>query len=219
MLRDLERLVATNEQYGYSEQDIVDAAAFLRAKQFVWKERHGHGRHYDLICKFREYYENLFEAFGDEFFIDGHFGYCGILPRDSKPRLKKLETIYLLLLAKMHDIECRKALTSLGRSSPSESHLLDHYTRVTGKEKPKPSETSSALERLVRMGIIELGDHNPDSEMRRITILPSIMKVVTKDFLDDLKVFCSDGADEQDGDKDVDEIDESAPTGFGGEEN
>ncbi len=58
---------------------------------------------------------------------------------------------------------------------------------LTGRPKPTKAETKESLERLVKQGVIELGEHNPDTELRRITILPSIMRVVNSRFLDELE--------------------------------
>ena len=196
MLLELSRLVDANEQYGFTELDFQQAAAKVRAHQFVWKEKRGHSRSYDLLVKFESYFSNLFAAFGDEFIVDPHFGYCGIIPSTAQPRLKQLETIYLLLLAKMHDMECRKACSENGRTKPSEAHLLDEYCAVTGREKPKQADTRAALHRLEKMGIIEQGDKNSETEMLSLTILPSIMRIVTSDFLSSLELFCEKAGDQ-----------------------
>lgn len=189
MLRDLAKIVDQNEHAGITEIDLENTAAALRQYQFVWREKRNHARHYDLLVKFQEYFENLFSAFGDTFFVDHHFSYCGIIPRSATPALKLRETIFLLILCKLHDGECRKACTENGRSKPSEAILLDEYVELTGKPKPSKSETNESLERLRKQGIIELGEYNPNTELRLITILPSIMRVVNTRFLDDLEQF------------------------------
>lgn len=196
MLRDLAKIVDQHEGQGITEIEIENTAAALRQHQFIWREKRNHSRHYDLLVKFQDYYENLFGAFGDIFFIDHHFGYCGILPRSTTPSLKLRDTIFLLILCKLHDGECRKACTENGRSTPSEEILLDEYIELTGKPKPTKTETKESLERLVKQGVIELGDHNPDTELRRITILPSIMRVVNSRFLDELEQFDHNADDE-----------------------
>lgn len=170
-------------------EDLTSAAARLREKQFIFKSKRGQSKTYEILLNQKEYFTDLFAAFGDEFFIDTHFGYCGILPSSNRPILKQLETIFLLILAKMHDLECRKARSENGRTNPSESILLDEYSQITGRDKPKPVETKSALERLAKVGVIELGDINEMSEMREIIILPSIMRVVTSRYLESLNTF------------------------------
>jgi hypothetical protein len=195
MLRDLAKIVDQHENQGITELDIENTAAALRQHQFIWREKRNHSRHYDLLVKFQDYYEDLFGAFGDTFFIDHHFGYCGILPRSTTPSLKLRDTIFLLILCKLHDGECRKACTENGRSTPSEEILLDEYVELTGKPKPTKTETKESLDRLVKQGVIELGDFNPDTELRRITILPSIMRVVNSRFLDELEQFSQNADD------------------------
>jgi hypothetical protein len=196
MLRELQTIVENHTKIGF-ESELQDAAAALRAHQFIWKDKRGHSRHYDLLVHHQKYFENLFGAFGDSFFVDHHFGYCGILPRANTPALKLKETLFLLILAKMHDHECRKACTENGRSSPSESLLIDEYEALTGKPKPSKAETRDALERLAKCGVIELGAVNSETEIRMITILPSIMKVVNKNFLEELLVYVKTDSTEE----------------------
>jgi hypothetical protein len=188
MLRDLEKII-NNNQHSFTPENLTAAAARLRQNQFIFKDKRGQNRTYEILLNQQTYFTDLFSAFGDEFFVDTHFGYCGILPSSSKPVLKQLETIFLLILAKMHDLECRKARSENGRTNPSESILLDEYSQITGRDKPKPVETRSALERLAKVGVIELGDINEISEMREIIILPSIMRVVTTSYLESLNAF------------------------------
>ena len=106
MLRDLERIINSNN-HGFMPEDLTSAAARLREKQFIFKSKRGQSKTYEILLNQKEYFTDLFAAFGDEFFIDTHFGYCGILPSSNRPILKQLETIFLLILAKMHDLECR----------------------------------------------------------------------------------------------------------------
>lgn len=188
MLRDLEKII-NNNHHGFLPEDLTSAAARLREKQFIFKDKHGQGKTYEILVNQKEYFSDLFAAFGDEFFVDNHFGYCGILPHSSRPVLKQIETVFLLILAKMHDLECRKARSENGRTNPSESILLDEYSQITGRDKPKLTETRSALDRLAKVGVIELGDINEMSEMREIIILPSIMRVVTSRYIESLNAF------------------------------
>lgn len=189
MLRELSKIVDDNEHRGITEADLQDAAAFLRRKQFVWSAERGHKVHYDLITSFPDYFTDLFDAFGDEMFFDKHFDYCGLIPRSGSPSLAKRDTIFLLILGKLHDGGALKAATDNGRSQPSESLLLDEYEKLTGLEKPKSSETRESLKRLERAGLVKLGEINLDSNMNLITILPSIMRVLNTDFLDQLASF------------------------------
>lgn len=189
MLRELSKIVDDNEHRGITEKDLQNAAAFLRRKQFVWREERGHKKNYDLITTFPDYFTDLFDAFGDEVFFDKHFDYCGLIPRSGSPLLAKRDTIFLLILGKLHDGEALKAATDNGRSQPSEALLLDEYEKLTGQEKPKSVETRESLKRLERAGIIKLGEINQDSNMNLITILPSIMRVLNSDFLNQLASF------------------------------
>ncbi len=206
MLRDLEKLLDARENAAIEETEIIAAAAALRRRQFIWQDARGQGRHYDLLVRFETYFRNLFGAFGDQFFVDTHYRYCGIIPAGNGPALKQLETIFLLVLAKLHDTEARNARTENGRTSPGSEILLDEYTAITGKEKPLQRDAYAALDRLAKYGVIQLGDINPETEMRTITILPSITRVVNQSFLDELALF-SGIEDEQDTELTEDETD------------
>ncbi len=189
MLRDLEKILDARENAAIEAAEIIETAAALRRRQFIWQDARGQGRHYDLLVRFESYFRDLFGAFGDQFFVDSHYRYCGIIPAGNGPALKQLETIFLLILAKLHDNEARNARTVNGRTSPSGEILLEEYSTITGKEKPLQRDAYAALERLAKYGVIQLGDINPETEMRIITILPSITRVVNQSFLDELALF------------------------------
>lgn len=197
MLKELEQIIDKYEGTNITEQELMAAAAELRAKQFVWRSGKGQNRHYDILTKpdFKGYFENLFEAFGDHFFISSEFGYCGIIPMNSTPVMKLTETFFLLILAKLHDVELRKGCADFGRTTPSEALLLDEYEKLTGRAKPRKKETDDALDRLMRYGVIELGRRNEETDMRPITILPTIMKVVSETWTDDLISLCGEDVD------------------------
>lgn len=207
MLIDLKKLVDRVEDSGITQAEIENTASMLRLHQFIWRDKRNHARHYDLLVKFQDYYRNLFDAFGDTYVVDHHFGYCGIVPRTSYPRLKMLETVYLLILAKLHDNESRRACTENGRSMPGEAILIDEYRELTGKPAPKKTETREALVRLSRCGVIELGELNPETELNRITVLPSITRIVSKSFLDELDTFAKGKSEGLDKDEVLDELD------------
>ncbi|EII3092563.1 DUF4194 domain-containing protein [Vibrio cholerae] len=205
MLKELGHLVDKYESRKISEDDLIGAAAELRAKQFIWQSGHGQGRYYEILRHqdFREYFENLFGAFGDTFFVDEQYAYCGIIPKKSTPALKLNESFFLLILAKLHDGELRKGCCDEGRTSPSEDLLLDEYERLTGRIKPKSSDTHEALARLAKYGVIELGPKNTETDMRQITILPSIMKVVSQSYIEEMLDLCGVGGEVTSYDEDV----------------
>ncbi len=191
MFREAERIV-NNPQLKLTEDDLQSAASKLREKQFVFKDGHGQGRIYDVLVNQADYFAKLFQSFGDHFFVDHHFGYCGIIPKSAKPSLKRIDTLFLLILAKMHDHELRAARSTNGRTTPSEALLLDEYCQLTGREKPKQVETRRSLERLQKMNVISLGDVQEDSEMQKIEILPSLMRVVSDQYLSLLEAHTAD---------------------------
>ena len=208
MLREFGRIIddASNK---IDADELMAVAARLRERQFIFKEGRGTGRTYDVLINQRDYFESLFQAFGDEFIVDQRFGFVGIIPRSSKPVLTQLETIFLLLLAKMHDVECRKARALDGRTN--EDILLDEYRELTGRDKPRPAESKAALQRLRRAGIIELGPISELTEMHEITILPSITRVITESYLTQLENFT--GSTSTEGAPETDEMEVSDAEG------
>ncbi|RUO80944.1 hypothetical protein CWI84_02190 [Idiomarina tyrosinivorans] len=189
MLRDLRAILDKTEYESLEEEQFQEAAAFLRRKQFIFSDGHGHRKHYELIRRFKGYFAHLFDAFGDELKIDESFGFIGFIPSTSNPPMKMLDTIFLLILAKLHDLEARRANTQNGRASPSPGILIDSFIELTGREKPKKVETKAALKRLEESGVIRLGENDKVSELPLIEVLPTIHVVVTDDYLDILKNF------------------------------
>lgn len=189
MLRDLSKILDKPENSSLTEDDFQKAASIIRRKQFIWSDGHGQSKYYKLSLKFQDYFGDLFHAFGDEFIIDNHYGYCGILPNSPTPSMKLLDTIFLLILAKLYDGEARKACIENGRAHPSPALLIDTYIELTGKEKPKLGDTQAALSRLQSAGIILLGDKEDISELRSITVLPTISVVLNEQHLVLLEQF------------------------------
>jgi len=209
MLRDLEKLVDQNEKSSLTEDDFIATTELLLAKQFIWQDGHGQNKHYEMTRRFREYFENLMDALGRDLVIDEKFGYCGWVPRNASPTLPKLETIYLLLLAKLHDIECRRACTENGRSMPTPGALIQAYCELTQREKPSRQRTIEALKRLKDQSIIRLGDKDETSDLPQITVLPTILSVVNRTFLEELECFTEGVIDESEEAEDV--VDEEQP--------
>ena len=191
MLRDLKVILDRPENDYLTSENFYQTAALIRRKQFIWSDGHGQSKHYNLTVKFQEYFENLFGAFGDSFVVNNHFGFCGILPNTALPTMKALDTIFLLILAKLYDSEARKACIENGRAHPSPALLIDTYVELTGREKPKLSDTLAAFKRLASSGIIVLGEKDEISDLPKITILPTISMVLNEKYIVHLEKFTS----------------------------
>jgi Domain of unknown function (DUF4194) len=198
MLKDLGSVVDKAERSGKTEEDFIAATELMMAKQFIWMDGHGQNKHYQLVVLYREYFENLMDALGRDLIIEQKFGYCGWVPRNSAPTLPKLETIFLLTLAKLHDVECLRACTENGRSMPTPAALIQAYCELTGREKPVRKRTLEALSRLEKQSVIRLGPKEDASELPTITVLPTILAVVNRTFLEELECFAEDVIDESD---------------------
>ncbi|HCK91869.1 MAG TPA: hypothetical protein DHW71_02720 [Gammaproteobacteria bacterium] len=189
MLKDLEQILDKPENDHMHERDFEAAASYLLQKQSIWADGHGQKRHYDLMVRFSDYFETLFDAIGFDFVRDYKYGYCGILPRSGLPVMRKFDTLILLLLAKMHDEQSRKACTERGCSTPCLGVLLDLYTQLTGLEKPTRPDLLASLKTLARHGVIQIGDMDEQLNLPKITVTPAITHVVTADFLTSLEAY------------------------------
>lgn len=190
MLSDLKKVIAQSGERAFEPEDFRQAARMLRKRQFLWAERSHDRKHYELIRRFEEYFSSLFDAFDDELIKDPLFGYIGIIPRSSGDAVMGvLPTLMLLIMARLHDLESRRACTVNGRASPSPELLVDTYVELTGKPKPKLSELNQALDVIRRYNVIELGEKQESSDMRAITILPNIHRVVNSQYLQSLELF------------------------------
>lgn len=196
MLRDLRILLDKPENEHLDEDDFYQAAAQIRRKQFIWYDGHGQRTNYNLVLKYKEYFANLFGAFGDEFILDNNFGYCGVIPKYHRGKMKQLDTLFLLILAKLYDTEARKACIENGKAKPSPSLLIDNYIELTGKEKPKISDTKEALNSLEKSGLISLGEKDEASELPTIVVLPTIKVILSEQYISLLERF-TDDKDEQ----------------------
>jgi hypothetical protein len=190
MLNDLSKVAVKSGGKELDPEDFKHAARLLRKRQFLWADRTHDRKYYDFIRRFEEYFRNLFDAFDDELIQDRQFGYVGIIPRvSSDSTMGLLPTLILLILARLHDLESRRACTVNGRAMPSPELLVDTYIELTGRPKPKQSDLNQALEVLRRHNVIELGDKQESSDMQAITILPNIHRVVNSQYLQTLELF------------------------------
>ncbi|MEH6555927.1 DUF4194 domain-containing protein [Pseudoalteromonas tetraodonis] len=192
MLRDLKILLDKPENEHLDADDFYQAAAQIRRKQFIWYDGHGQRTSYNLVLRHKEYFSNLFSAFGDEFVLDNNFGYCGVIPKYHRGKMKQLDTLFLLILAKLYDTEARKACIENGKAKPSPSLLIDNYLELTGKEKPKFADTKEALYSLEKSGLISLGEKDEASELPTIVVLPTIKVILSEQYISLLERFAED---------------------------
>ncbi|NOH46470.1 DUF4194 domain-containing protein [Vibrio rotiferianus] len=189
MLRDLKLLLNKPENDHLVDDDFYQAAAQIRHKQFIWYDGHGQRSNYNLVLKHKEYFSDLFGAFGDDFVLDNNFGFCGVIPKYHRGKMKQLDTLFLLILAKLYDTEARKACIENGKAKPSPSLLIDNYIELTGKEKPKYADTKAALYSLEKSGLISLGEKDEISELPEIVVLPTIKVVLSEQYISLLEGF------------------------------
>ncbi|MCP4597879.1 DUF4194 domain-containing protein [Neptuniibacter sp.] len=214
MLNDLSKIVAKSIGKELDPDDFRNAARLLRKRQFLWAEKSHDRKHYELIRRFEDYFRDLFDAFDDEFIIDNQFGYIGIIPRlSSDSTMGLLPTLLLLILARLHDLESRRACTVNGRATPSPELLVDTYIELTGRPKPKQSDLNQALEVIRKHNVIEIGDKQESSEMQAITILPNIHRVVNNQYLQTLELFALEHNREFPKALHIEELDEDLPNG------
>lgn len=189
MLKNLEIILDTPENEHLHEREFEAAAAQVLQKQFIWSDGFGQKKHYDLMNRFYDYFETLFDAVGFTLVRDYKYGYLGIVPRQGIPMMRKLDTLLLLLLVKMHDEQSRRACTERGRSTPCLGVLLDLYEQLTGLEKPSRPDVLASLKRIARHGVLFIGDMDEQLNLPKLTVTPAITHLVTSDFLASIESF------------------------------
>lgn len=194
MLVELSDILDASENEQLHQREFEAAAALLLHRQFIWADGFGQRKAYDLIVRFQDYFDALFDAIGFDMVRDYRYGYSGIVPRNGQPSMRKLDTLVLLLLARMHDDYSRRACTDRGCSQPCMAALLDLYVQLTGLEKPTRIEFISSLKKLAGHGVIYLGEIDEVTQLPKVTVTPALMHLVTSDFLSDLRGFCDDSS-------------------------
>lgn len=192
VLKDLERLGIGQPHDRVDLNDVRKAALKLRSQQFLFSDGKA-GKYYDLICKKSTYFKALADAFDDELIIDREYGFCGIVPRNSFNKLDLITTLFILVLAKMHDGEIRKGLSDNGRTSPPPEIILSEFEILTGRNKPKKEKYNEVMDKLRSCGLVRFTSYHRDehNDMRPIEILPSILIVASRSWLEKLEDHCN----------------------------
>lgn len=201
MLKDLEIILDKPENDYLHEREFESASSVLLNRQFIWVDGFGQKKQYDLVNRFFDYFETLFDAFGFNLVRDYKYGYVGIVPRHGVPMMRKLDTLLLLLLVKMHDEQSRKACTERGRSTPCLAVLLDLYEQLTGLEKPSRGDFLASIKRIARHGVIHIGDVDEQYNLPTIVVTPAITQLVTPDFIAKLDAFVDTHMEDSDKDE------------------
>jgi Domain of unknown function (DUF4194) len=196
MLRDLGRLIEEADSSGENgetlERDLRQAAQHLWRSQFLYEDDWGSKSDYELIQKFKPYFENLFSALGYRI-VGGRplDKFLGLLAIDLPPRQKmRLEESLLLLVLRLHFEEAsrRYEMNEAGEIQADSETILQIYEERTHRTRPHVSTLHDILTNFRQRGLIRIADAS-DTKNFSIFLRPALPIVVGEDTLASLEEF------------------------------
>ena len=199
MLKDLERLIdgqSSDREAAYirrrnlEEEDFMAAAQYLLQRQFIYRSDRGSTEYFDLISRFRRYFENLFAAMGYQLELDTHVHLVGLIPKFEAGRQvwKMDETILLLVLRLAHHEGIQDAqVDDNGAVFVMSEDILSKYETLTQKTRPAFGRLKDILAEFRRRGIVSYDQFEEKETI--ITIRPAINVIMGGDFMARLTAF------------------------------
>lgn len=187
-LRDLSRVIEKAEQeYNDIDPGVVlrEAAYQILARQFLYRHKGRHRKHYEMIVRHQHYFISLLDALNFDLEINEERGYVGILPRDFYRRMSLHATLLLFALRYIYDQEL------MGFKADEEgcvqTTLEDFDTRcqqLTKRELAKSlPELKNLLDPFTRIGVVDVGPDEERPEIERVKIFPSITALLSGDMV------------------------------------
>ena len=201
MLRDLDKLIeeadSSGEDGGKLEADLRHAAQHLWRSQFLYQNDWGSKTDYELLQRYKTYFENLFSALGYRI-VGGrpadHF--VGLLAIDLPPRQKmKLEESLLLLVLRLHYEEAfrRYEMNDAGEIEVEGETILQVYEERTHRIRPPISVVHDILSSFRQRGLLRVAE-NVDNRNFTLFLRPALPIVVGEDMLASLEDYVAKAA-------------------------
>ena len=209
MLKELKQL---SEKEDLIEADeLRRAAAVLLKAQFVYADIDRDRKVYSALATYADYFDNLFDALGHDFFVDQEVGMIGIVPRtrNVSQRLKQDEALLLLTLRLLYEDALESFNVKRGCAEVDSEKLLAKFEVATGRPRPNLTELRRILNVFAKTGVIE--KVSDDDRRLLLRIRPAIRLVLDDGWLKTLEVHAGIA---QDSDLDLTEdFDESEEDG------
>ena len=196
MLTELEQIL--RKQDGLEERQFQEAACELRDRQFIYAADHGKRRHYDLVVRQKDYFEELFKAFGATLIHDPARELVGVVPEFGAP-MRKDETIVLLLLRHLYGEHLRARIQEDGTIPVTSDEIVASFTTIARAAFPiRISRLRAILDHFADRGLVKILSDASDGEgiTIELSIRPAVLLVLKDDFTDAVIAFV-DGAASQ----------------------
>lgn len=211
MLKDLDRILdgqTSPTEATYIRRKNIDEAHFAEASQhllqhqFLYRADRGCEEKYDLIIRFKGYFDDLFASLGFTFVLDDHVHYVGILPAFENGRVswRMDETILLLVLRATYQQGIEDAqVDDHGAILVLSEEMLSQYEVLTQKPRPSIGRLKDILAEFRRRGLVSFDQFEEKETI--IAIRPAIGTIMGGDFMQRLVAFNdADNVDNEDSD-------------------
>ena len=178
MLKELRDLL--NRENDLEEADIKKASSMLLHHNYLYFSDSRQRAHYQIVSRYRSYFDNLVEALGMRLIVDDEYRFVGVLPTIVLHQLKLEETLLIIILLVLYDEEVQKLQLFEGVAVTNTRLLMTRYEQLTGRPFPKSSILRQRLALFQKHGIIKYTAQGDDEGEIDIKILPSITFVVDK---------------------------------------
>ena len=192
LLKELAAIVRNAEDRDEEIEDKVREAAYqLQSRQFLYRHKVRHRKHYELVLAYSDYFLSLRDAMNYELVITEERGYIGILPRSFARRMSLNSTLLLFAMRFIYDQE----LTAFNAEDDGSVQITleDFETRCrqfTKRDVAKSlSDFKHQLEPFVQIGVVEVGADENRPEIERLKIYPSIAALLSGDMLKRVEVY------------------------------
>ena len=192
ILKELAAIIRKAEDREEEIEDKVREAAYqLHNRQFLYRHKVRHRKHYELVLAYSDYFISLMDAMNYDLVISEERGYIGILPRSFARRMSLNNTLLLFAMRFIYDQE----LTAFNAEDDGSVQITleDFDTRCrhfTKRDVAKNlSDFRNQLEPFMRIGVVEVGADENRPEIERVKIYPSIAALLSGDMLKQVEVY------------------------------
>ena len=192
VLKELAAIVSKVEERDEGIEDALREAAYqLQARQFLYRYKSRHRKHYEVILRHQDYFIVLMDAMNYDLVITEDRGYIGVLPRTFARRMSLNSTLLLFAMRFIYDQE----LIAFNAEDDGcvQVTLEDFDTRCrqfTKREVARSlADFKQQLEPFVQMGVVDVGPDVALPEIERVKIYPSITALLSGDMLRRVEVY------------------------------
>lgn len=192
VLKELAAIIRNAEDRDEDIEDKLREAAYqLQTRQFLYRYKVRHRKHYELILTYPDYFLSLMDAMNYDLVIAEERGYIGVLPRTFARRMSLNSTLLLFALRFIYDQELTRF--NADDDGSVQITLEDFDTRCrqfTKREVAKSlSDFKNQLEPFVQIGVAEVGPDDNLPEIERVKIYPSITALLSGNMLKQVEVY------------------------------